>query len=260
MENYSLHFKKSIYSQIPEINFKKYNAKPPEFPDNQPAESADESDETWASEDQQRLEELLLEYPPEVVEMRRFEKISKVLGNRTVQQVACRAQKYFQELQAAGMPVPGRIRKAKSRCNYMRSRKSMIFPAYNKVPEADSSSTDGASSSTNGATRLEPNEEKSRIVAILQAVKEAKNNLLEEVKHEGFTCDLCLESPVIGIRWHCSHNDCILDSVNFCSDCMIDQVVDKSKRHPLHHDFIPYGDFNDDDDFESEEEDWESEK
>lgn len=41
--------------------------------------------------------------------MRRFAKIARALGNRTVRQVASRLQKYFQKLHAAGLPVPGRI-------------------------------------------------------------------------------------------------------------------------------------------------------
>lgn len=63
----------------------------------------------WTCEEQRRLEELLIEYPPEPVEMRRFAKIARALGNRTVRQVASRLQKYFQKLHAAGLPVPGRI-------------------------------------------------------------------------------------------------------------------------------------------------------
>lgn len=63
----------------------------------------------WTCEEQRRLEELLVEYPPEPIEMRRFAKIAKALGNRTPRQVASRLQKYFQKLHAAGLPVPGRI-------------------------------------------------------------------------------------------------------------------------------------------------------
>lgn len=58
----------------------------------------------WTCEEQRRLEELLVEYPPEPIEMRRFTKIAKALGNRTPRQVASRLQKYFQKLHAAGLP------------------------------------------------------------------------------------------------------------------------------------------------------------
>ena len=63
----------------------------------------------WTSEEQQRLQQLLVEYPPEEVEMRRWDKIAKALGNRTTHQVASRVQKYFIKLAKAGLPVPGRI-------------------------------------------------------------------------------------------------------------------------------------------------------
>lgn len=56
----------------------------------------------------------------------------------------------------------------------------------------------------------------------------------------------------MGIRWHCSHSDCSQESVDFCSDCLIDQLIDESKRHPLHHDFVAFGDCGDED-LETEE-------
>lgn len=77
----------------------------------------------WTCDEQRRLEELLMEYPPEPVEMRRFAKIARALGNRTVRQVASRLQKYFQKLHAAGLPVPGRIpRNARSHPSTRKNR------------------------------------------------------------------------------------------------------------------------------------------
>lgn len=70
------------------------------------------SHRAWTPEEQRRLEELLKFYPPEPVEMRRFHKIAKALGNRTVQQVSSRVQKYFLKLYKAGLPIPGRIPKS----------------------------------------------------------------------------------------------------------------------------------------------------
>lgn len=34
----------------------------------------------WTCDEQKRLEELLIEYPPEAIEMRRFAKIARALG------------------------------------------------------------------------------------------------------------------------------------------------------------------------------------
>lgn len=203
--------------------------------------------------------------------MRRFEKIAKALGTRTVHQVASRVQKYFQKLHSAGMPVPGRVPKSRryGRHNFFKTRKSMIkpstfFPAHKvpvEIPETDEfgSSSRICISSQNPLKAWTVEEEKKRVVDILEGVKEAKQSFLEDVKHEGYSCDICSESPIIGIRWHCSHNQCLKDSVDFCSDCFIDQLIDKNKRHPLHHGFVPFGDYEDfGDDFDID--DYESEK
>ena len=52
-----------------------------------------------------------IEYPSEEVEMDRWKKIATCLGNRTYIQVQSRVQKYFQKLQKAGLPVPGRYKR-----------------------------------------------------------------------------------------------------------------------------------------------------
>lgn len=69
----------------------------------------------WSTEEQKRLEELLLIYPPEPIELRRFKKIAAALGNRTAKQVTSRVQKYFLKLYKEGLPIPGRIPKSKSK-------------------------------------------------------------------------------------------------------------------------------------------------
>jgi len=65
----------------------------------------------WTPEEQRRLEELLVEYPSEEIEMDRWKKIATCLGNRTSVQVQSRVQKYFQKLQKAGLPVPGKYKR-----------------------------------------------------------------------------------------------------------------------------------------------------
>ncbi len=67
----------------------------------------------WTAEEQQRLEELLVQYPSEDVEMMRWKKIAAALGNRTAIQVQSRTQKYFLKLAKAGLPIPGRQTKSK---------------------------------------------------------------------------------------------------------------------------------------------------
>lgn len=111
----------------------------------------------WTFEEQKRLEELLVEYPPEDVEMRRWTKIARalgklkissltsailkqflVLGNRTPKQVSSRVQKYFIKLLRAGLPIPGRGPKVKidfrkglthkQRNNNFLMKRSTFFP------------------------------------------------------------------------------------------------------------------------------------
>jgi len=97
----------------------------------------------WTPAEQKRLEELLEEFPPEEIESRRWEKIATALGielkclifilfkiqylkiniiklqsffpgNRTTMQVQSRVQKYFKKLHSMGLPVPGRVPRARS--------------------------------------------------------------------------------------------------------------------------------------------------
>ncbi|KAJ1642983.1 hypothetical protein LPJ64_005196 [Coemansia asiatica] len=63
----------------------------------------------WTDEEQERLEQLLIEYPEEEVANSRWRKISEALGTRSMRQVASRVQKYFIKLAKAGLPVPGRV-------------------------------------------------------------------------------------------------------------------------------------------------------
>ncbi|CAF0759339.1 unnamed protein product [Brachionus calyciflorus] len=64
---------------------------------------------SWSVEEQRRLEELLIEFPPEDNEAARFRKIANKLGTRTPLQVQSHCQKYFIKLAKAGLPIPGRM-------------------------------------------------------------------------------------------------------------------------------------------------------
>ncbi|GFW61434.1 ZZ-type zinc finger-containing protein 3 [Trichonephila clavipes] len=98
----------------------------------------------WTAEEQKHLEELLVKFPPEEIESRRWEKIANCLENRTPVQVASRVQKYFIKLLKAGMPIPGRMPNMtylkKPRRNVIRQQPSTFMvshtlPVY--MPEAD---------------------------------------------------------------------------------------------------------------------------
>lgn len=87
----------------------------------------------WTPEEQRRLQELLIEFPSEDVEMERWKKIAAALGNRTAIQVQSRTQKYFQKLQKAGLPIPGK-QHSRTRYRYMGGGKGSRSTANHTNP------------------------------------------------------------------------------------------------------------------------------
>ncbi|XP_036610544.1 ZZ-type zinc finger-containing protein 3 isoform X2 [Trichosurus vulpecula] len=203
----------------------------------------------WTVEEQKKLEQLLLKYPPEEVESRRWQKIADELGNRTAKQVASRVQKYFIKLTKAGIPVPGRTPNL-----YMYSKKSSTsrrqhplnkhlfkpstFMTSHEPPVYMDEDDDGASfhSHTDPVTEEASDEESIPVPCRelpeykeLLELKKLKKKKLQQmqaeggfVQHAGFKCDNCGMEPIQGIRWHCQ--DCppemSLDFCDSCSDCL----------------------------------------
>lgn len=219
----------------------------------------------WTAEEQRRLEELLIRYPPEEVEARRWQKIAAALGNRTTKQVCSRVQKYFIKLHKAGLPVPGRPPKMQSldmfrkgyhphrhqRNNHYLFKQTTFFPSQD-VPVYMSEFDDetiGACPSTSTAeydTKMEGYKEDKfsddspeyRQFCLLQRVKRDKE--MERgrfpFEHLGYKCDLCNQDPLLGTRWHCV--DCPPNvSVDFCTDCVVTQM-ESSNPHPLTHHLV----------------------
>ncbi|CAD7080756.1 unnamed protein product [Hermetia illucens] len=277
--------------ELPKIDFAKYNVTFPELPKTTTTDSATNPDlvvrgrvfdqtkpetfnQLWTCEEQRRLEELLVEYPPEPIEMRRFAKIARALGNRTTKQVASRIQKFFKKLHSVGMPVPGRLPKAQRqyasrnhRLHKHSLRPSTFFPAHDvpvTMPDDDDFTSGipldhlqrAGSSHANSVTSLDREQpsqgfiivdehsdddketnSKGRILKLLQRVrkdKEKDNVDRPYSEHIGFECDFCSVEPIIGTRWHCV--TCKDKSVDYCSDCLITQIV-SDDSHPVHHKF-----------------------
>ncbi|XP_067143822.1 ZZ-type zinc finger-containing protein 3 isoform X2 [Centruroides vittatus] len=205
----------------------------------------------WTAEEQKRLEELLIQYPPEEVESRRWMKIAAALGNRTPTQVASRVQKYFIKLAKAGLPIPGRMpsrhnvnRKVSSRRNvlsrYYLQQPSTFFashipPVYmNEADDEYSNNTHSLSSSVDGDVSNDKFDFASDDDGISQEMKDTPEyqellylKKLREKKlhdhglaqHVGYSCNRCNVAPIIGTRWHCV--ECpTKESVDFCSDCV----------------------------------------
>ncbi|XP_043346407.1 ZZ-type zinc finger-containing protein 3 isoform X6 [Dermochelys coriacea] len=208
------------------------------------------------SRPQKKLEQLLLKYPPEEVESRRWQKIADELGNRTAKQVASRVQKYFIKLTKAGIPVPGRTpnlylysKKSSSRRQHPLNKhlfKPSTFMTSHEPPVYMDEDDDGSSfqSHMDAAAEEEVSDEESIPIAYrelpeykeLLELKKLKKQKLQQmhaesgfVQHVGFKCDNCGTEPIQGIRWHCQ--DCpqemSLDFCDSCSDCLHETEIHK---------------------------------
>ncbi|XP_016834918.1 ZZ-type zinc finger-containing protein 3 isoform X2 [Cricetulus griseus] len=202
----------------------------------------------WTVEEQKKLEELLLKYPPEEVESRRWQKIADELGNRTAKQVASRVQKYFIKLTKAGIPVPGRTPNL-----YMYSKKSSAsrrqhplnkhlfkpstFMTSHEPPVYMDEDDDRSCFHGHTSPAVEEASDEESIPVMYRSLPEYKELLqfkklkkqkLQQmqaesgfVQHVGFKCDNCGVEPIQGVRWHCQ--DCppemSLDFCDSCSDC-----------------------------------------
>uniref|UniRef100_A0A5F8HB62 ZZ-type zinc finger-containing protein 3 n=1 Tax=Monodelphis domestica TaxID=13616 RepID=A0A5F8HB62_MONDO len=196
-----------------------------------------------------KLEQLLLKYPPEEVESRRWQKIADELGNRTAKQVASRVQKYFIKLTKAGIPVPGRTPNL-----YMYSKKSSTsrrqhplnkhlfkpstFMTSHEPPVYMDEGDDGAAFHGHSDPAAEEASDEESIPVShrgfpeykeLLELKKLKKQKLQQmqaesgfVQHAGFKCDNCGMEPIQGIRWHCQDcpQDVSLDFCDSCSDCL----------------------------------------
>ncbi|XP_039341854.1 ZZ-type zinc finger-containing protein 3 isoform X3 [Mauremys reevesii] len=208
------------------------------------------------SRPQKKLEQLLLKYPPEEVESRRWQKIADELGNRTAKQVASRVQKYFIKLTKAGIPVPGRTpnlylysKKSSNRRQHPLNKhlfKPSTFMTSHEPPVYMDEDDDRSSfqSHMDAAAEEEVSDEESIPISYrelpeykeLLELKKLKKQKLQQmhaesgfVQHVGFKCDNCGTEPIQGIRWHCQ--DCpqemSLDFCDSCSDCLHETEIHK---------------------------------
>uniref|UniRef100_A0A8D0E4S8 ZZ-type zinc finger-containing protein 3 n=1 Tax=Salvator merianae TaxID=96440 RepID=A0A8D0E4S8_SALMN len=214
----------------------------------------------WTVEEQKKLEQLLLKYPPEEVESRRWQKIADELGNRTAKQVASRVQKYFIKLTKAGIPVPGRTpnlylysKKSSSRRQHPLNKhlfKPSTFMTSHEPPVYMDEDDDRSSfhSHMGNTAEEESSDEESIPVAYrdlpeykeLLELKKLRKQKLQQmhaesgfVQHLGFKCDNCGADPIQGIRWHCQ--DCppevSVDFCDSCSDCLHETDIHKENHH-----------------------------
>ncbi|XP_053446927.1 ZZ-type zinc finger-containing protein 3 isoform X2 [Nycticebus coucang] len=210
----------------------------------------------WTVEEQKKLEQLLLKYPPEEVESRRWQKIADELGNRTAKQVASRVQKYFIKLTKAGIPVPGRTpnlyiyskKSSTSRRQHPLNKhlfKPSTFMTSHEPPVYMDEDDDRSCFHSHMNTAVEEASDEESIPIMyrnlpeykeLLQFKKLKKQKLQQmqaesgfVQHVGFKCDNCGIEPIQGVRWHCQ--DCppemSLDFCDSCSDCLHETDIHK---------------------------------
>ncbi|XP_036203306.1 ZZ-type zinc finger-containing protein 3 isoform X7 [Myotis myotis] len=203
-----------------------------------------------------KLEQLLLKYPPEEVESRRWQKIADELGNRTAKQVASRVQKYFIKLTKAGIPVPGRTpnlyiyskKSSTSRRQHPLNKhlfKPSTFMTSHEPPVYMDEDDDRSCFHSHMSTAMEEASDEEIIPIMyrnlpeykeLLQFKKLKKQKLQQmqaesgfVQHLGFKCDNCGIEPIQGVRWHCQ--DCppemSLDFCDSCSDCLHETDIHK---------------------------------
>lgn len=202
----------------------------------------------WTCEEQRRLEQLLIEYPVEPIEMRRFAKIAHALGNRTAQQVASRVQKFFKKLHSVGMPVPGRIPKNKkslfprSKLFYKNLyRRSTFFPAHVvpfNIPEDEIMGDDYYGHGFMKTERVPTPTtstplEKENLILLLQEIRKEKAEAqgTEDTKHYTEKCESCFEGMNMETRWICNTCCCC---IYLCGDCIVQQLASKTFLHISH--------------------------
>lgn len=267
--------------RIPNINFQKYDVKVSiqdlkaiySDASNKNAEEdaikvgqSNGNNKVWTPEEQKRLEELLIVFPPEPVEMKRFQKIARALGNRTVQQVCSRVQKYFLKLYKAGLPIPGKIPKSgekykrslvhkHQRHNHYLWKPTTFFPDLyvpvtmndlDNIPGPGLNSAPSSPVTTGLSNYLIPVERSSLNGQVIKSEPEHQLNLLKRIRtekikelnenynlfqHLGYRCDYCDVEPITGSRWHCIT---CADSIDFCTDCVVSQMY-SDNPHPFHH-------------------------
>uniref|UniRef100_A0A8C5AMF0 ZZ-type zinc finger-containing protein 3 n=1 Tax=Gadus morhua TaxID=8049 RepID=A0A8C5AMF0_GADMO len=219
----------------------------------------DTFNQLWTVEEQKKLEQLLLKFPPEEVESKRWQKIADALGNRTTKQVASRVQKYFIKLTKAGIPVPGRTpnlcmytkkvsNKRQHHLNKHLYRPSTFLASYEPpvfMEEEDeraayySSLQDPSADDSGVPEELRHLPEYQELLELKRLKKRRLREIRDEggtMQHPGYKCDACGVEPIQGTRWHCS--DCppdnAVDLCSSCSDCLF-----KTETHSADHHLEP---------------------
>ncbi|XP_064649678.1 ZZ-type zinc finger-containing protein 3-like [Lineus longissimus] len=210
----------------------------------------------WTVEEQKRLEDFLVKYPPEEVEAKRWQKIATALGNRSTAQVASRVQKYFIKLARAGLPVPGRVPNMTTHNKKMTTHKhqrhnkfyyqpSTFMQAYEPPVYMSDDEEGGYVNETNHVGDVSDDEtvpvrlRNTNEYQELMKLKRIRKQRLQDVgadsgiaHHVGYKCDKCECEPILGVRWHCE--DCPNElAIDLCQEC-IDSPFETASHNSSH--------------------------
>jgi len=202
----------------------------------------------WTVEEQLRLEELLIEFPPERNESNRYRKIADALGTRNLRQVCSRVQKYNMKMKKVGsIKTINANSKNLNKKTVSLSHKNIgallkpttFIPSTTLIDDVDVYNANRNNFNVSHKNIEMPNKTKLEILSeVLKDKLTEKNN---PIVHVDFTCCVCQSSPIVGTRWNCNDCPAIGKSSNFCSDCIVDTVrnILETPPHPMDHIVTP---------------------
>jgi len=202
----------------------------------------------WSVEEQLRLEELLIEYPPERNESNRYRKIAEALGTRNLRQVCSRVQKYNMKMKKVGsIKTINTNSKNLNKKTVFLSHKNTgallkpttFIPSTTLIDDVDVYNANQNKFSLSHKNIEMNNDKKLEILNEVLEDKLSENNCM--VVHKDFKCSVCQSSPIVGTRWNCSDCPAIGKNSDFCNDCIVDMVKNilEDPPHPLDHIVIP---------------------
>lgn len=171
----------------------------------------------WSDEEKRRLDELLLIYPEEPVNSRRYAKIAQALGTRTSSQVSNRIHKL----------IAKKLRHTKKEAEANRQQASKLLKAINKT-EGIEQIVEEDELELEVDDELKASADYQEYVRLKQQLDEIKAQALE---HPGYKCDGCGMEPIIGARYHCKN--CASPEMDFCESCKATVTAVHPSSHEL---------------------------
>lgn len=201
----------------------------------------------WSVEEQLRLEELLVEYPPERNESNRYRKIADALGTRNLRQVCSRVQKYNMKMKKVGSikSINANSKNLNKKTVFLSHKNTgallkptTFIPSTTLIEDVDVYNAN--QNNFNCHKNIEMNS-MSKLTILDEVLKDKLSENNHNIVHENFKCCVCQSSPIIGTRWNCTDCPAIGKSSNFCCDCIVDVVnnVLEEPPHPLDHVVTP---------------------